>query len=184
MVHVKKNDANIQNVFPKCICGTAVPQIRRLLLKSDRCVHAQVSEMQCSLAYGSSGAAFVSSRAVFVSSRAVFVWQRSIVAEMISANMHYFYWHVLYHLFEVYRSLYQSYSIACKLCMYLHYILACWSMLQHVIDTHIFLYGHTYTRISWITGFLNVPFQWRFAIVQTIQPFHYLSEGESWEGNK
>ena len=131
------------------------------------------SEMQCSFAYGSSGAAFVSSRAVFVR-------QRSIATEMIPANMHDFYRHVSYHLFEVYS---QSFSIACKLCMYLYYILACWSMLQDVIDTHIFLYGHTYTRISWITGFLNVPFQWRFAIVQTIQPFHYLSEGESWGGN-
>ena len=35
-VCVKKNDADIRNVFPKCICGTAAPQIGRLLLRVGR----------------------------------------------------------------------------------------------------------------------------------------------------
>ena len=35
----QKNDTDIQNVFPKCICGAAAPQIGRLLLKSPGFVH-------------------------------------------------------------------------------------------------------------------------------------------------
>jgi len=89
MLRVKKNDTNIHNVFQKCICGAAVPQIRKLLpqiegllprigsffLKKRKAsfenqegggfVH---TETQCSFAYGSS--VFVSSRAAFVMAKA------------------------------------------------------------------------------------------------------------------
>jgi len=36
MVQVQKNDTNIWKVFPNCVCGAALPQIGRLLLKIGR----------------------------------------------------------------------------------------------------------------------------------------------------
>ena len=76
----QKNDANIRNVFPKCICGTAALQIRRLLLQIERLLprigqflqkgflrrllglYTQVSKMWCSFTYGSFGAVFVTAK--------------------------------------------------------------------------------------------------------------------------
>ena len=87
----KKNDANIQNAFPKCVCGAApatnwkassahwkassgnqrfLPK-KRKASSEERWVWTHISfrnAVQLHLLYGSSGAAFASSGAAFVSS--------------------------------------------------------------------------------------------------------------------
>ena len=81
---LKKKDANIQNVFQKCICSIAAPQIRRLLPRigrflpkkqkasSEECwAHTHISfETWCSFAYGSLELHLhVSSGAVFMTAK-------------------------------------------------------------------------------------------------------------------
>ena len=58
---------NFEIFFRMCICGTALAQIGRLLLKSAGfvCMHKS-SEMLCSFTYGSSRALLMSSRSAFV----------------------------------------------------------------------------------------------------------------------
>lgn len=71
MVHISRNDADLWNIFPTCICNTSLPQIGGLLWKSTGFVCTQAYEMHCIFTYR------------FRSLELILLWRSNVVMEMV-----------------------------------------------------------------------------------------------------